>query len=139
MKKWPSSHTDEFLNELVSVPVHSIVSIDVVPIPRDIVTAELKNKYISVENNIIKQQQKRNKNNDFSSDISYQTRREKEDLEFLMDDIKENDQSMFWVGVTMILTADTKEELDAATETMIKIAKMRGFQMERHMLQQRKP
>lgn len=137
LKKWPSSHSDEFLNELVSVPVHSVVSIDAVPIPKDIVTAELKNKYIVVENNIIKQQQKRNKNNDFSSDISYQTRREKEDLEFLMDDIRDNDQSMFWAGVTMILTSDTKEELDDATETMIKIAKMRGFQMERHILQQR--
>lgn len=137
LKKWPSSQSDEFLNELVSVPVHSIVSIDSVPIPKDIVDAELKNKYLGVEDKIRKQQQKRNRNNDFASEISYVTKREKEDLEILMDDIRDNDQSMFWTSVTIILTAETKEELDKATNTMKGIAKRRGFQMETHFLQQR--
>lgn len=137
LKKWPSSQSDEFLNELVSVPVHSIVSIDSVPIPKDIVDAELKNKYLGVEEKIRKQQQKRNRNNDFASEISYVTKREKEDLEILMDDIRDNDQSMFWTSVTIILTAETKEELDKATNTMKGIAKRRGFQMETHFLQQR--
>ncbi len=137
LKKWPSSQSDEFLNELVSVPVHSVVSIDSVPIPKDIVDAELKNRYLGVEEKIIKQQQKRNKNNDFATDISYVTKREKEDLEIMMDDIRDNDQSMFWTSVTIILTAETKEELDKATNTMKGIAKRRGFQMETHFLQQR--
>lgn len=137
IKKWPSSQSDEFLKELVSVPVHSITSIDSVPIPKDIVNAELKSQYLGVEDIIRKQQQKRNRNNDFASDISYVTRRDKEDLEELMDDIRDNDQSMFWTGVTIILTADTKEELDTSTETMKNIAKKRGFQMETHFLRQR--
>lgn len=137
LKKWPSSQSDEFLNELVSVPIHSIVSIDSVPIPKDIVDAELKKQYLGVEDKIRKQQQKRNNNNDFASDISYVTKREKEDLEVLMDDIRDNDQSMFWTSVTIILTAETKEELDKATDTMKNIAKRRGFQMETHFLQQR--
>lgn len=137
LKKWPSSQLDEFLNELVSVPVHSVVSIDSVPIPKDIVDAELKSKYLGVEEKIRKQQQKRNRNNDFSSEISYVTKREKEDLEILMDDIRDNDQSMFWTSVTIILTAESKAELDKATNTMKGIAKRRGFQMETHFLQQR--
>lgn len=137
LKKWPSSHSDEFLNELVSVPIHSIVSLDSVPIPKDIVDAELKSKYLGVEDKIRKQQQKRNRNNDFATDISYVTKKEKEDLEILMDDIRDNDQSMFWTSVTIILTAETKDELDKATDTMKNIAKRRGFQMETHFLQQR--
>lgn len=137
LKKWPSSHSDEFLNELVSVPIHSIVSIDSVPIPKDIIDAELKSKYLGIEDKIRKQQQKRNKNNDFATDISYVTQKEKEDLEILMDDIRDNDQSMFWTSVTIILTAEGKDELDKATDTMKKIAKRRGFQMETHLLQQR--
>lgn len=137
IKKWPSSQPDEFLNELASVPVHSIISIDSVPIPKDMINAELKAQYLGVEDIIRKQQQKRNKNNDFASDISYVTRRDKEDLEDIMDDIRDNDQSMFWTGVTIILTAATKEELDTSTETIKNIAKRRGFQMETHFLRQR--
>ncbi len=137
IKKWPSSHSDEFLNELVSVPVHSIISIDSVPIPKDIVNAELKAQYLGVEEIIRKQQQKRNRNNDFASDISYVTRRDKEELEDTMDDIRENDQAMFWTAVTIILTAETKEELDHSTETIKNIAKRRGFQIETYFLRQR--
>lgn len=35
IKKYPSSLSDRFLNIITSLPVHSIVSIDVVPVPKD--------------------------------------------------------------------------------------------------------
>ena len=54
-----------------SLPVHSIVSIDVVPVPKDLTTKILQKKYLGIESDIIRQQRVRNKNNDFSSEISY--------------------------------------------------------------------
>ena len=137
IKKYPSSLSDRFLNEITSLPVHSITSIDVVPIPKDMTTKILQKKYLGIESDIIKQQRVRNKNNDFSSEISYNKRIEKKEIEEIMDDVRENDQCLYYVAVTIILMADSKEELDSMTETVETIGKRNSVSIEEHYLKQR--
>ena len=137
IKKYPSSLSDRFLNEITSLPVHSITSIDVVPIPKDMTTKILQKKYLGIESDIIKQQRVRNKNNDFSSEISYNKWIEKKEIEEIMDDVRENDQCLYYVSVTVILMADTKEELDSMTETVETIGKRNSVTIEEHYLKQR--
>ncbi len=137
IKKYPSSLSDRFLNEITSLPVHSITSIDVVPIPKDMTTKVLQKKYLGIESDIIRQQRVRNKNNDFSSEISYNKRIEKKEIEEIMDDVRENDQCLYYVSVTVILMADTKEELDSMTETVETIGKRNSVTIEEHYLKQR--
>ena len=55
IKKYPSSLSDRFINEITSLPVHSITSIDVVPVPKDLTTKVLQKKYLGIESDIIKQ------------------------------------------------------------------------------------
>ncbi len=137
IKKYPSSLSDRFLNEITSLPVHSITSIDVVPIPKDMTTKVLQKKYLGIESDIIRQQRVRNRNNDFSSEISYNKRIEKKEIEEIMDDVRENDQCLYYVSVTIILMADTKEELDSMTETVETIGKRNSVTIEEHYLKQR--
>jgi type IV secretory pathway VirB4 component len=137
VKKYPSSLSDRFLNEITSLPVHSITSIDVVPIPKDMTTKVLQKKYLGIESDIIKQQRVRNKNNDFSSEISYNKRIEKKEIEEIMDDVRENDQCLYYVAATIILMADSKEELDSMTETVETIGKRNSVTIEEHYLKQR--
>ena len=137
IKKYPSSLSDRFLNEITSLPVHSVTSIDVVPIPKDMTTKILQKKYLGIESDIIRQQRVRNKNNDFSSEISYNKRIEKKEIEGIMDDVRENDQCLYYVSVTVILMADTKEELDSMTETVETIGKRNSVTIEEHYLKQR--
>ena len=137
IKKYPSSFSDRFLNVITSLPVHSITSIDVVPIPKDMTTKVLQKKYLGIESDIIKQQRVRNKNNDFSSEISYNKRIEKKEIEEIMDDVRENDQCLYYVAVTIILMADSKEELDSMTETVETIGKRNSVTIEEHYLKQR--
>lgn len=137
IKKYPSSLSDRFLNEITSLPVHSITSIDIVPIPKDMTTKILQKKYLGIESDIIKQQRVRNKNNDFSSEISYNKRIEKKEIEEIMDDVRENDQCLFYAAVTIILMADTKEELESMTETVETIGKRNSVTIEEHYLKQR--
>lgn len=137
IKKYPSSLSDGFLNELATVPVHSMISIDVAPIPKDVTTSILQKKYMGIESDIIRQQRVRNRNNDFSSDISYQKRTEKAQIEEIMDDVRENDQRLFFVAVTIIIMADTKEELKSIEETIVTIGKRNSCQIEAHYLKQR--
>jgi len=137
VKKYPSSLSDRFLNEITSLPIHSMVSIDVVPIPKDLTQRTLQKKYLGIESDIIKQQRIRNKNNDFSSEISYAKRTEKREIEAIMDDVRENDQCLFYVGVTIILMADSLEELKSAEETVETIGKRNSCTIDVHFLKQR--
>ena len=56
-----SNLSDRFINEITPLPVHSITSIDVVPVPKDLTTKTLQKKYLGIESDIIKQQRVRNK------------------------------------------------------------------------------
>ncbi|WP_031420594.1 VirB4-like conjugal transfer ATPase, CD1110 family [Lachnoclostridium phytofermentans] len=137
IKKYPSSLSDRFLNEITSLPVHSITSIDVVPIPKDLTTKTLQKKYLGIESDIIKQQRVRNKNNDFATEISYAKRTEKKEIEEIMDDVRENDQCLFYVAVTIVLMADSKKELDSICETVQTIGKRNSCTIDVHYLKQR--
>ena len=137
IKKYPSSLSDRFINEITSLPVHSITSIDVVPVPKDLTTKVLQKKYLGIESDIIKQQRVRNKNNDFSTEISYAKRTEKKEIEEIMDDVRENDQCLFFVGVTIILMAESKKELESVCETVETIGKRNSCTIDIHYLKQR--
>ena len=107
------------------------------PVPKDLTTKTLQKKYLGIESDIIKQQRVRNKNNDFSSEISYAKRTEKKEIEAIMDDVRENDQCLFYVGVTIILMADSKKELESITETVETIGKRNSCTIDVHYLKQR--
>ena len=132
-----SKNSDEFFREFTTLPIRAITTIDVVPIPKDLTNKLLKNKYIGVENNIIKQQRVRNKNRDFASDIAYMTQVEKEEIAIMMDNVREHDENLFYAGITMLIVCDTKEELDIMTESIRDMAKAKDFTVDVHTLKQR--
>lgn len=72
----------------------------------------------------------------FSSDISYIKKVQKEKIEGVMDDVRENDQNLFYVGVNMVVMADKKEELESITETLRNMGNGRMCQIEPHYYQQ---
>ncbi len=136
IKKYPASLSDTFLNDITNLPVHSMTTIDVIPVPKELATRVLQKKYLGIENDILKQQRVRNKNNDFSSDISYIKKVQKEKIVSLMDDVRENDQNLFYVALNMLVMADTKEELESTTETIKNIGNGQMCQIETHYYQQ---
>ena len=54
-----------------------------------------------------------------------------------MDDVRENDQCLFFVGVTIILMAESKKELDSVCETVETIGKRNSCTIDTHYLKQR--
>lgn len=136
IKKYPSALSDTFLNDLTNLPVHGMTTISIVPVPKELANRVLQKKYLGIENDILKQQRVRNKNNDFSSDISYIKKVQKEKIVNLMDDVRENDQNLFYVGVNMVIMADTKEELESTTETIRNMGNGQMCQIETHFYQQ---
>lgn len=119
---YPTSLSDTFLKELTGLPLRSVFSIDYEPIPQDVAVKTLEDKLMGVESTIAKQQEKRNKKGAFSSDISYKVRREKKELERMLDELRENDQKMLWVGITAGIIADNDEKMDEALTAVNQVA-----------------
>ena len=137
LKTYPSDLSDRYLVELAALPIRSIISVDVAPISKAIVLKQMQKAYLGVESDIMKQNKVRYRNNDFASDISYVKRAEKKEIEAMLDDVHENDQSVFFVSLTMVAMADSKEELDSITETIMSIARSHSCVMDIHYFRQR--
>lgn len=134
---YPTSLTDTFFKELTGLPMQSIYSIDYEPIPQDVAIKTLEEKLMGVENKIVKQQQKRNRNGAFTSDISYQVRREKKELEDMLDELRDNDQKMFWVGVTAGILADDDELLKSNLTAVTQVVEKSTCRMFPYYMRQR--
>ena len=78
---YPSAISDEFIIKLVNFNEPSIFTVDYTPVSQTVLKKVLDIKYMGIESDISRQQQKRNKNNDFASEISYKLRRQKTEIE----------------------------------------------------------
>lgn len=132
---YPSVMTDSFLIDLVTRPVTMIASLDVMPVSREITTKLLEHNYMGIENDIANQQQRHNKQEAYSSQITYKKRVEKASIEEYMTDVAENDQNQYLVGLLICLFADTKDELDAISASVCSYAAGRNvkFEIARYM------
>lgn len=128
---------DKFFRELSDLSAESIFTLDIIPIPKSVTQKVLENKYMGVESMISKQQQKRNKQKNFSSEISYRLRREKEEIEEMLDAVRKNDQKQFWVGISIAVCAGTMEELDRLTSTVEQICAGNSCKLNIYMQLQR--
>lgn len=136
-KSYPSSLSDTFFTELSNIPVPSLITIDYQPIPQPITIKTLEDKLMGIESTIMKQQQKRNATNNSSSDISYKIRREKEEVEKMLDEIRENDQKMFWIGVTTTLLGKDDKQLNNAKRMVYQIAEKNSCKIVPYFMRQR--
>ncbi len=134
---YPSAISDEFIIKLVNFNEPSIFTVDYTPVSQTVLKKVLDIKYMGIESDISRQQQKRNKNNDFASEISYKLRRQKTEIEEMMDDVRDNDQKMFWIGTSYVLIADDKKSLDNAVSSVNLVLEHAGFQSDTYVMRQR--
>ncbi len=114
---------DSFLSELTDIDRGLILSIDASPITTDAAIKLGENKLLSVETNITNWQRKQNTNNNFSAVIPYDMERQREESREFLNDLVARDQRMIPALITIVHTADTKEQLDADTESIRQCAR----------------
>lgn len=129
-RQLPNSINDKFMKDITSVSFHTITAIDCAPVPQDIAKARLLSIYMETERSIEKQQEQRNKARAYSSDISYDKRREKEEIENSLDILIENDEKLMYMALYIVVTAFGKEELESYCITLDTIAKGYGIMLE---------
>ena len=122
LKEYASYIKDSMVAELTDINRNMMLSIDVIPVPMDEAVREAENRRLGIETNITNWQRRQNANNNFSAIIPYDMEQQREQSKEFLDDLITRDQRMFVSVLTMVHTAETKEQLDNDTETLLTIA-----------------
>ena len=121
LKDYASFISDKFVTKLTDQSRSMMLSIDIVPVATDEAVREVERKMLGVETNITNWQRRQNANNNFSATIPYDMEVQRKETKEYMDDLTGRDQRMMLAVLTMIHLADTKEQLDADTEALLKV------------------
>lgn len=119
LKDYASYIKDTMVAELTDLNRNMMMSIDIIPVPTDEAVKEVENRLLGVESNITNWQRKQNANNNFSAVIPYDMEQQRKESKEFLDDLTTRDQRMMFANLTLVITADTKEQLDADTETIL--------------------
>ena len=123
LKEYASYIKDNMVAELTDLNRNLMLSVDVIPIPMDEAVREVENRRLGVETNITNWQRRQNSNNNFSAIIPYDMEQARQESKEFLDDLTTRDQRMFLSVLTMVHTADTKEQLDSDTESLLTTAR----------------
>ena len=123
LKEYANYIKDSMVAELTELNRNLIMSIDVVPIPMDEAVREVENRKLGVETNITNWQRKQNANNNFSAVIPYDLEQQRNESKEFLDDLTTRDQRMFVSVLTLVHIADSKEQLDSDTESILTTAR----------------
>ena len=129
LKDYASYIKDSMVAELTEMSRSMMLSIDILPVPTDEAVREVENRLLGVETNITNWQRKQNQNHNFSAVVPYDMELQRKESKEFLDDLTTRDQRMFFAVITMAITADTKEELDQDTETILSTARKHMCQM----------
>lgn len=121
LREYASYLSDQLISNLTNFPRSLVLSIDILPIPTDEAVKDIQRKILGVESDITRWQQRQNGKNNFSANIPYELEQSRADTREYLDDLTNRDQRMIFAVVTLVHLANTKEQLDAATESLISI------------------
>ena len=129
LKDYANYIKDEMVRDLTDLNRNMVLSIDVIPVPTDEAVREVENRLLGVETNITNWQRRQNQNNNFSAVVPYDMELQRKESKEFLNDLTARDQRMMFSVLTMAITAETKEQLDADTETLLATSRQHMCQM----------
>ena len=129
LKDYGNYISDDTIAALTDMNRNLMLSIDVLSVPTDEAIREVENKLLGVETNITNWQRKQNQNNNCSAVIPYDMELQRNKTKEFLSDLTTRDQRMMLCLITMVICADSKEQLDLDTDELQANAKGRHCQM----------
>ena len=123
LRDYASYIKDSMVAEITDLNRNLMLSIDVIPVPTDEAVKEAETRLLGVETNITNWQRRQNSNNNFSATIPYDMEQQKKEMKEFLDDLTTRDQRMMFAVITLVHTADSKEQLDNDTEAILTTAR----------------
>lgn len=78
-----------------------------------------QSQIMGIESDITRWQQRQNARNNFTAVVPYELEQQRAETKEFLDDLSTRDQRMVYANVTLLHMADTLEQLDADTETLL--------------------
>ncbi|MDO4810460.1 MAG: ATP-binding protein [Eubacteriales bacterium] len=129
LKDYANYIKDSMVTELTDLNRNLMLSIDVIPVPTDEAVREVENRLLGIETNLANWQRKQNRNNNYSADIPYDMEMQRKETKEFLNDLTKRDQRMMFAVITMMITADSLEQLEADTEAIQQAARKNMCQM----------
>lgn len=123
LREYASYIKDSMITELCELNRNMMLSLDIIPIPTDEAVREIENRLLGVETNITNWQRKQNKSNNFSAVVPYDMEQQRKESKEFLNDLTTRDQRMMFAVATLVHVADTKEQLNTDTESLMSIAR----------------
>lgn len=123
LREYASYIKDSLITELCELNRNLMLSIDINPVPTDEAVRMVQNKLLGVETNITNWQRKQNENQNYSAVVPFQHEQERKEVKEFLVDLTTRDQRMILALVTMVHIADSKEQLDSDTESLLAVAR----------------
>lgn len=137
IKDWPFGNIQEsFLKEITTAPYHTVTTLDIVPIDKADAVKFAFDKYMGVERTIAKMQRWRTQNDAILADIPFDKQRESDVLQSLYELLQSTDENLYYVGITILITAKSRQELENITESIKTIAAGHSMTLSPHWLRQ---
>ena len=129
LKDYATNIADDIIQSFTEISRNAMFSIDVVSVPTDESIREVQNRLLGVETNITNWQRRQNNNNNFTAVIPYDMDLQRRELTEFLNDLSTRDQRMMQGVMTMVITADSKEQLDNETEAILAKAREKMCQI----------
>lgn len=136
LHSYPTFLKDSIVSDLCELERGLIFSMDIIPVPMDEAVREAETRAANVEQNIAKYFQKQYNNKNFAAEPTYDMKQQREQAQEYLTDLTERDQHLMYAVVTMVHFADSKEQLDEDTESIMTSARTAQCKMETLRFQQ---
>lgn len=119
MRGYSSYIKDDIITGMADFPRTLVLSIDLLPVPTDEAVRDVQSQIMGIESDITRWQQRQNARNNFTATVPYELEQQRAETKEFLDDLSTRDQRMVYANVTLLHMADTLEQLNADTETLL--------------------
>ena len=129
LRDYTSYLKDSMIAELCGLNRSLMLSIDILPVPTDEAVREIQNRMLGIETNAANWQRRQNDTNNFSAVLPYDMEQQRRETREMLEDLTNRDQRMMFGLVTLVHLAESKEQLDSDTESIVSTARRHLCQM----------
>ena len=130
LTEYPTGLEDDLIMKMFETKTQMVLSIDINPITNDEAKKLIDGKELAVESEIYKFQQRQQRNNNFSDQIPFIRKQQREIVAEWQDDVNNGDQHVFFCIATLLHTADTLEELNKNSQQIRDVAMGRNVKFD---------
>lgn len=125
----PASLSDDFLNDLNDCEFPLMTTLNIEPVAQDKALRLIKRQLTGMEANKIEMEKKALRSGYSPDTISHDLKQSLAQAEELLDDMINKNQKLYFVTITVLIMAETEEDLQDQVDTLVKKARAKTCQL----------